>query len=317
MRRVLVTGSTGFVGRSLCPSLSEAGFLVRAVARNQSRAPEGCAEAIVVREIDSMTQWSSILEGVDAIVHLAARAHTTSGAARAAEYVELNSNATRALAAAAARMGVRKFIYLSTIKVNGSSTSGRPFRRDDEVQPDGVYGLSKWLGERYLVEASAGSLMEPVIVRPPLVYGPGVKANFLSLLKSIDKGWPLPIGAVHNARSLVSVWNLTHLIITLLQYPGSAAGTWLVSDGRDLSTPALIEMIAAAMGRRARLPELPIWALQAVGAVIRRGDAVERLCGSLAVDISATSNAFAWKPPVQVEEGVARTVAAYLRGKRP
>jgi len=229
--------------------------------------------------------------------------------------MEVNANATKALAYAATRLGVRRFVYLSTIKVNGSSTTNWPYRPDDEIRPDGVYGYSKWLGERYLIEASAGTGMEPVIVRPPLVYGPGVKANFLALLKWVDGGRPLPFGAVRNRRSLVSIWNLTDLVTTILRHPGAAAGTWMVSDGEDLSTPALIELIATAMRRRARLLPIPTGVLRALGSLAGFGGAVERLCGSLAVDMSGTCNAFGWSPPVSVEEGISRTVSAYLLGK--
>jgi UDP-N-acetyl-alpha-D-quinovosamine dehydrogenase len=315
MVRVLVTGGSGFVGSELCRSLAEQGFRVRAVVRDGNRTPMGCDDVSVVEGIDSATQWSRPLDGIEAVVHLAAKAHVTRGDSQIAEYVEVNANATKCLAYAAVRAGVRRFVYLSSIKVNGLSTTDRPFRADDEVRPDGPYGYSKWLGERHLVEASAGTGMEAVIVRPPLVYGPGVKANFLALLRWVDRGWPLPLASVQNLRSLVSIWNLTDFIATLLRHSQSAAGTWLVSDGNDLSTPALIELIGSAMKRRVRLLAIPTSILRAVGAAMGVRSAVERLCGSLAVDMSATSGAFGWKPVISVEEGIDRTVSAYLRGE--
>jgi nucleoside-diphosphate-sugar epimerase len=315
MSRVLVTGSTGFVGRELCRKLAAVGFIVRGVVRAEGSAPAACAEAVVVRNVDGTTSWSAALEGVEFVVHLAAKAHLTRQSSRSAEYIEVNANGTQSLAVAAAAAGIRRFIYLSSVKVNGSSTTDRPFRMDDETHPDGPYGHSKWLGEKYLAEASVRSRMEPVILRPPLVYGPGVKANFLALLKWVDGGRPLPFGAVRNRRSLVSIWNLTDLILTILRHPGSAAGTWMVSDGEDLSTPALIELIATAMRRRARLLPIPTGVLRALGSLAGFGGAVERLCGSLAVDMSGTCNAFGWSPPVSVQEGICRTVSAYLLDK--
>jgi nucleoside-diphosphate-sugar epimerase len=315
MSRVLITGSSGFVGSALCRSLAASGLCVRAAVREQRRAPVGCSEITIIEKVDGATRWWRALEGVDLVVHLAAKAHVTRGALRTTEYLEVNSNGTRALAAASALAGVRRFIYLSSIKVNGSSTAGRPFRAEDEVRPDGVYGYSKWLGERYVTEASAGSRMEAVIVRPPLVYGPGVKANFLALLKWVDRGWPLPFGSVENARSLVSIWNLMDLIAVLLRCPRSAAGTWMVSDGNDLSTPELVELIGDAMKRPARLLRVPTGALRVIGSILRIGGGVERLCGSLAVDMSATKAAFNWNPPLTVQEAICRTVDAYMRGR--
>lgn len=313
MVQVLVTGSSGFVGSALCRSLAERGFSVRAVTRDRSRTPTGCDDVVVVKEMDGGIRWSRSLEGVDSVVHLAAKAHVTTGVSRLGEYLEVNANATRCLAQAAARTGVRRFVYLSTIKVNGLATTERPFRADDDVRPDGPYGYSKWLGERYVVEASAGTGMEAVIVRPPLVYGPGVKANFLALLRWVDKGWALPLGSVRNLRSLVSMWNLNDFIATLLHHPRSAAGTWLISDGHDLSTPALIELIGDAMNRRVRLLRVPTSILRAVGGATGVRCTVERLCGSLTVDISATLGEFGWNPPVSVKDGIDRTVSAYLR----
>jgi nucleoside-diphosphate-sugar epimerase len=315
MPRALVTGSTGFVGRQLCETLTAAGLTVRAAVRTEARAPVGCAETVVVKNIGGATQWSAALDGVDFVVHLAAKAHVRQRSARSAEYVEVNANGTLALAAASVTAGIRRFVYLSSVKVNGSSTTDRPFSADDAPNPDGPYGHSKWLGETHLAEVSAPSRMDSVIVRPPLIYGPAVKANFLALLRWVDKGWPLPLGAVQNRRSLVSIWNLTDLILTILQYRGPAQGTWMVSDGDDLSTPALVGLIAGAMRRRARLVRIPTGVLRTVGSLAGLGDPVEKLCGSLTIDISRTCNAFAWTPPVSVEEAVSRTVSAYLLGE--
>lgn len=303
------------MGRELCGALAAAGLTVRGVVRAEGCAPAACAETVVVKNVDGATQWSDALEGVEFVVHLAAKAHVTQRSARGTEYMEVNANGTRALGVASAAAGIRRFVYLSSVKVNGSLTTDKPFSANDESHPDGPYGHSKWLGEKYLTEASARTGMDSVILRPPLIYGPGVRANFLSLLRWVDKGWPLPLGAVRNRRSLVSIWNLTDLVTTILRHSGSAAGTWMVSDGEDLSTPALIELIATAMRRRARLLPIPTGVLRALGSLAGFGGAMERLCGSLAVDMSGTCNAFGWSPPVSVEEGISRSVSAYLLGR--
>lgn len=314
MPRVLVTGSTGFVGRELCRFLAAAGFIVRGVTRAGARAHPECAETVIVQDIDGRTSWSAALADVDFVVHLAAKAHDTRQNTGGAEYIRVNANGTKTLAAAAAAARVRRFIYLSTVKVNGASTRDEPFRADGEPHPVGPYGQSKWLGERYLLEASEHSRMEPVVLRPPLVYGPGVKANFLTLLKWVDRERPLPLGGVRNRRSLVSIWNLSDLILTILRHPESAGGTWMVSDGVDLSTPGLIELIAVAMKRRPRLLAIPTGVLRTLASVAGLGSTAERLCASLTVDISETRKAFAWNPPVSVEDGISRTVSTYLQG---
>lgn len=301
------------MGRQLCDALAAASFTVRGVVRAERCVPPPCAETVVVRNIDGSTQWSDALEGVEFVVHLAAKAHAMPQSSTRGEYIDVNADGTRALAAASAAANVRRFVYLSSVKVNGSSSTDRPFRADDEMHPDGLYGESKWLGEKYLSQASERSCMEPVILRSPLVYGPGVKANFFRLLRWVDRGLPLPFGAVRNRRSLVSIWNLTDLIVTILRHRGSAGGTWMISDGRDLSTPALIEFIAAAMRRPARLFRVPAGALRIVGSLAGFGRALDSLCGSLTVDMSETCTAFGWAPPIPLEDAISRTVSAYLQ----
>lgn len=196
--------------------------------------------------------------------------------------------------------------------MNGEETTGRAYTADDEPHPRDIYGKSKWLGERALFEAAGKGHMEPVVVRSPLVYGPGVRANFLRLLRLVDAQRPLPLGAISNRRSLVSVWNLADLLINVLENPAAAGRAWMVSDGDDLSTPELIRRIAAAMGRQPRLLRVPVGLLRAVGRVVGRTEEVARLCGSLAVDTSTTCRVLGWAAPVSVDEGLRRTVAAYL-----
>lgn len=309
--RVLVTGATGFIGTTLCGNLTESGYVVRAALRRDRPLPLGTAEKIVVGEIDESTDWSAAVDGVDSVVHLAARVHVMhDSASNARLYEQTNALGTQQLVSAAARAGVRRFIYLSTIKVNGEERPIGAYRADDTPNPQDAYGKSKWDGEQALL-AAAGS-MEAAIVRPPLVYGPGVRANFLRLLSWVDKEYPLPLDAVDNRRSLVSVWNLCDLLAHLLQCPLPHNQAWLVSDGEDLSTPALIRRIAAAMGRRSRLWPVPVPLLQVAGALTGKSAEISRLRGSLVVDIAPTRERLAWSPPMTVDEALRRTARWYL-----
>jgi nucleoside-diphosphate-sugar epimerase len=314
--RVLVTGATGFIGRFLCRALAERQHVVRAALRQVQPAPAGVAEQVVVGDIGRATRWSEALQGVDAVIHAAARVHVAGEAADdAGRYLESNLLATQCLARAAADMGVRRFVFLSTIKVNGEQTASRPYTAHDEPRPHGAYARSKWLAEQSLTEMGAGSGMHTAIVRPPLVYGPGVRANFLRLLRSVDAQRLLPLGAVANLRSLVSVWNLCDLLTSLAMNP-SADGCWLVSDGEDVSSPELVRRMARAMSRQARLLPVPPALLRLCGALVGRRDDVMRLCGSLTVDIAETRQRLHWVPPVSLDEGLARTVAWYLSQAR-
>jgi nucleoside-diphosphate-sugar epimerase len=310
--RVLVTGATGFVGRTLCERLAQSGYIVRAAVRSRKGLPTTVAEVADVGEIGSATNWSEALEGVDCVAHLAARVHMMNdSAANSNAYMETNANGTRTLARAAARAGVRRFIFLSSIKVNGEETTGRGFSSQDEPRPLDPYGVSKWCAEQELLAVARETPMTAVTVRPPLVYGPGVRANFLRLLQWVDKGRPLPLGGVRNARSLVSIWNLTDLLAHVLEHPAAANATWMVSDGADLSTPDLIRVISQAMGRRVRLVSIPTGALRLLGATTGRSAAISRLCGSLTVDIAPTRERLGWDPPLSVTESITRTVQWY------
>ena len=315
MKRVLVTGATGFVGSVLCETLGEAGYRVRAALRSDRPVPAAIAEKTIVGDIGGATDWTAALDGVDCVVHTAARVHVMHDAATNAElYMESNVRGTAQLATASVRAGVERFVYLSSIKVNGEETpAGRCYTADDPPQPLDDYGVSKWRAEQSLREIAQGTALTFAIVRPPLVYGAGVRANFLRLMNWVHKGIPLPLGAVDNRRSLVSVWNLCSLVQHLLANERSRNRTWLVSDGEDLSTPALIRGIARAMGKPARLPAVPVGMLVAGGKLLGKESEVRRLCGSLAVDISATRSELGWSPPVSVEAALARTVDWYLR----
>jgi nucleoside-diphosphate-sugar epimerase len=304
------------VGRVLCQELFAAGYTVRAALRTPG-APAGAAEAVVIGEIHAATDWRAALTGVEIIVHLAARVHQPRDAAGAGDlYGQTNARGTERLAQMAGQSGVRRFIYLSSVKVNGESTGAHPFRAGDAPAPQDAYGESKLQGERSVQDAAAAAGFLPVIVRAPLVYGSGVRANFLSLMSWVDRERPLPFGLIDNRRSLISVWNLCDLAQRVLVHP-DAAGVWLARDGEDLSTPELISKLARALQRRARLLPVPAGMLQVLGRLSGRSAEVRRLCGSLVVDDSPARQRLQWSAPLSVEEGLARTVAWYrARGSR-
>lgn len=315
MRRVLVTGANGFVGNALCDSLRRRDYQVRAVFRREPSGSYPGLEVVKVGDISGHTDWTAALAGVDFVVHAAARAHVLNDSpANDRLYMETNAEGTGRLAEAAAAAGVRRLIYVSSIKVNGEERVGA-YRADDEPRPQDVYGKSKWAGEKLLQSVAAVSALEVAVVRPPLVYGPGVKANFRRLLSYVQRGLPLPVGAVDNRRSLVSLWNLCDLIERLLSHPHAPGGTWMVSDGQDLSTAELIRLIAKAMGRPARLLPVPLSVLRGVGFLTGKNAEVSRLCGSLTADISATRRQLDWQPTLSVDECIHRTVASYLHDR--
>jgi nucleoside-diphosphate-sugar epimerase len=312
-QRVLVTGATGFVGRTLCEALAHRGLRVRAATRTPQALSVHAAECCIVGEIGSHTDWSRALEGVDWVMHLAARAHVFENtAAGQAAYREVNARGTARLALAAARSGVARFVYLSSVKVNGESTSRVPYSSRDTPGPADAYAVSKWEGELAVHDAGVGSQMRCSTVRSPLVYGAGVRANFLRLMRWVDRGIPLPFGAVKNLRSLVSVWNLADVLIRVAEHPAETGQVWMVSDGADLSTPDLIRALGRAMGRGVRLVAVPLSLLRMGGVLLGRRAEVARLCGSLVVDISDTCSRLNWMPPLSLQTGLERSVAWYL-----
>ena len=316
MSVVLVTGATGFIGQHLCPQLAQQGYTVRAALRRPQEPIPGVSEAIALGDIGAAPAWDAALRNVEYVVHAAARAHVVRSSSSAARQVyEVNVRGTEALAQAAVRAGVRRFVYLSSIKVNGEATTVRPFRFDDAPQPQDDYARSKQRAEAALVAAARGTQMQVAMLRPPLVYGPGVRANFLRLMQWVDLAPWLPFGAIKNSRSLVSVWSLNDLLLQLLAHPRAAAGVWLVSDGEDLATPELLRRIARALGRRVRLAHVPPRLLRFGAALVGRGPEMDRLCGSLQVDARPTCEALHWRPPVPLAEALERTAAWYLRGR--
>lgn len=307
--RVMVTGANGFVGRALVGRLSHGStFRARAAQRRNAAAPPAGVEAVTVGDLDRETNWRAAVAGADAIVHLAARVHVMRDTALSPldEFRRVNVAGTLNLARQAVEGGIRRFVYVSSIKVNGEQGV---CTEADTPAPQDPYATSKGEAEAGLRDLALRSGLEVVIVRPPLVYGPGVKANFEALMGAIARGIPLPFGAVHNRRSLVALDNLVDFIVTALVHPAAPAETFLVSDGHDLSTPELVRGLARAMRRPARLIAVPPSLLLAGAALLGRRDVALRLLESLQVDMSKARCVLGWTPPISVEEGLRRAVA--------
>ncbi len=314
--QVLVTGANGFVGRALSAKAVTLPLSVRGVIRSSCDLPNG-VEGLVVVSMDGTTDWCDALLGCDAVVHLAARVHVMHEAAAdpLIKFRRVNVQGTLNLAQQAAAAGVRRFVFVSSIKVNGESTApGSPFNVDDAPAPLDAYGISKMEAEQGLQEIAAKTGMEVVIIRPPLVYGPGVKANFAAMMRWLQRGVPLPLGAIHNQRSLVALDNLVDLILTCIDHPAAANQTFLVSDGEDLSTTQLLRRMGQAMGQPARLIPVPPALLKAGAALVGRPELAQRLCGSLQVDMSKTQQLLGWNPPISVDKGLRRAAEGFRRG---
>ena len=312
---ILVTGATGFIGRAVCIELASRGYAVRAAIRDSSPTTGLPTEVVQIADIGADVDWSSALLGIDAVVHLAARVHVMRDNALQplAAFREVNVTGTERLARAAVAQGVKRFVYLSSIKVNGEGThAGRPYTPNSMPAPIDPYGISKQEAEEVLSRLAKETGLEVVIIRPVLVYGPGVKANFLSMMQWLHRGIPLPLGAIRNQRSLVALDNLVDLIVTCLHHPNAPSQTFLVSDGQDLSTTELLRRMSAALGTPARLLPLPALVLRMVAGLLGKTDVAERLCGSLQVDISKTRELLRWSPRVSVDEALKQTARHFL-----
>ncbi|TWC34987.1 nucleoside-diphosphate-sugar epimerase [Pseudomonas sp. SJZ079] len=314
--RVLLTGATGFVGRGLLDRMSTLVNLelVAALRRPVSGFPEYVTR-LQVSGLEPDTDWQEALKGIDAVIHSAARVHVMHDQVSEplAAFRKINLDGTLNLARQAATAGVRRFVFISSIKVNGEGTSGGvPYLADAQPAPADPYGISKMEAEQGLRALATETGMEVVIIRPTLVYGPGVKANFLNMMRWLDKGVPLPFGAINNRRSLVALDNLVDLIVTCIDHPAAANQTFLVSDGEDLSTTELLRRMGAALGKPARLLPVPSWLLVTGAAVLGKQALSQRLCGSLQVDIGKTQKLLNWTPPVSVDEALRKTAKHFL-----
>ena len=313
---VLVTGGTGFVGSALARRLASEGRAVRITSRHSAAVPAPGIEVVHGLALAADTRWQAALAGVDCVVHAAARVHVMHDTATSPleAFRRINVDGTLALARQAADAGVRRFVFMSSIKVNGESTEpGRRFRADDVPNPIDPYGISKREGELALQRLAADSGLEVVVIRPPLVYGPGVKANFRTLLRWVARGVPLPLGAIDNARSMVALDNLVDLIVACIDRPEAAGATFLVSDDEDLSTPELLRRCGRALQRPARLVPVPAGWLRGAARLAGRPELALRLCGSLQVDIGPTRERLGWRPPTSVDAALADTAGHFLR----
>jgi UDP-glucose 4-epimerase len=304
--KVLITGANGFVGRALVAELATAGHAVVCAVRR----PAGLPNEVLVDDLGPETDWGTALAGCDAVVHLAARVHVMRDEASdpLAEFRRVNTEGTLRLARQAARAGARRFVFISSVKVNGEGRD-EPYREADAAAPEDAYGISKWEAEQGLQKIAIETGLEIAILRPPLVYGPGVKANFARLLKNVKRGLPLPLGAIRNRRSLLYLGNFVDAIRLCVEHPAAAGQTFLLDDGQAISTPELIRAVARAAGRSPRLLPVPPRLLQLVSTVLGKGAAVSRLTGSLHVDASAIRSRLGWRPRYSLQEGLAATVA--------
>jgi nucleoside-diphosphate-sugar epimerase len=316
MSTILLTGANGFVGQHLGVYLLKQGYDVVAAVRQPNTSINFTpARLVAVGDIDATTDWSTALNEVEVVIHLAARVHVMQEQAEdpLATFRQVNTLGTLRLAQQAAEHGVKRFVYLSSIKVNGESTSATPFSEQNVTTPEDPYARSKWEAEQQLLDLAAQTGLEVSIIRPPLVYGAGVGGNFQRLLSLVARGWPLPLANIHNRRSLVGVQNLCSLLEVCVHHPAAANEVFMVSDGEDISTPELIRMLAVAMGKPCRLWPLATAMLAMASQLFGQRDAWQRLAGSLQVDISKARQQLGWEPPFSLEQGLAETVAWYQK----
>lgn len=312
--KVLVTGVSGFVGSATCVRLVTQGMDVVGTVRQLPTQPLPGVDYRIVSDLNGDTDWRQALTGVGAIIHCAGRVHVMreTAADPLVAFRAANVAGTEQLARQAAVAKVRRFIFLSSVKVNGEGGSVA-YCETDPPAPQDSYGISKYEAELGLREIAVETGMEMVMVRSPLIYGPGVKANFLALMRALARGIPLPLGAIHNRRSMVALDNVVDLIVTCIQHPAAVNETFLVSDGEDLSTTELIHRLACAMYRPARLVPVPATVLITGLMLLGKREMARRLCGTLQVDITKVRKVLGWIPPVSVDEGLRRTAAHYLQ----
>lgn len=321
MLKILVTGANGFVGRELSRMLLARGYDVRASVRQLGEHGAGhipnIADVVSVGDIGSETNWSQALKDIDVVVHLAARVHILQEVSKnpLEAFRSVNVLGSERLARMAVQAGVRRFVYISSISIHGNSTVERPYVEEDDAHPHSPYAVSKWEGELALRRIAEASGLELVIVRPPLVYGPGVGGNFLRLMRWADKGLPLPLGSVKNLRSFIGIDNLVDLLVCCVEHPRAAGETFLAADSEDLSTPDLIRRVASLLGRPTRILPFPVGVLRAVASAVRMDDVVDRLCNSLQVNAGKAHRILGWRPHATLNDGFARTAAWYANTK--
>ncbi|WP_246329802.1 UDP-glucose 4-epimerase family protein [Geomonas limicola] len=315
---ILVTGATGFVGRALCRRLLAEGYRVRAALREggNTQLPAG-VQPVTLPPLGPDTPWSEALSGVEAVVHLAARVHQLKDAAAdpLTAYREVNLQGTERLAREAARAGVRRLVFASSVKVHGEGGAD-PYRELTSPAPLDPYGVSKWEAEQALSRVAAETGLEVVVLRPPLVYGPGVRANFYRMFRALECGFPLPFSGIENRRSLIYLDNLVDALLVCLRHPKAAGGTFLVSDGEDLSTPQLLRRAADSLGVPVRLVPFPKTLLRLAGRLTGKGAALQRLTGSLAVDSTLIRERLGWRPPVTVADALQATARWYREARK-
>lgn len=315
-QRVFLTGVTGFVGSAVARRLlADGGCALVCAVRSDAAPVPSVAQSVVCRDFTVLDGWQTALCGVDVVIHSAARVHVMNDTETdpLAAFRQVNVEGTLSLARQAVAAGVKRFVFISSIKVNGEGTQpGTAYCADDTAAPQDPYGVSKHEAEQQLLQLAGEGGIEVVIIRPVLVYGPGVKANFLAMMRWLERGVVLPFGAIGNQRSLVALDNLVDLIVTCASHPAAANQIFLVSDGEDLSTTELLRRMAAALGKPARLLPVPAWMLSLAATCLGRKELSQRLCGSLAVNIDKTRALLGWTPPVKVDAVLSATARHYL-----
>ncbi len=325
--KILLTGATGFIGRALVDELLEKGHEVNAIIREISGDLPTQVNQFILHDLDvllhensgeSLEVVSRALQGVEVVIHTVARVHILKELSTnpLSDNRRINRDVTLALARKAAQSGIKRFVFLSSIKANGESTQiGKPFTSEDDFVPVDHYGLSKYEAEQGLLALAKETNMEVVIIRPPLVYGPGVKANFATMLRWVRKGIPLPLGATHNKRSLVALDNLVDFIICCIDHPRAANEVFLISDDEDVSTTELLQKAAKAFGRKIYLIPIPVWLMRFVAKLLGKSDVANRLFDSLQIDSSKARDLLRWKPVITMDEQLQKTADTYLNEK--